>query len=225
MEPDKRDEAQIRAARLSKDAIERGEATGWFEEIYASAGGDPERIPWADEQPNEWLVEWLDGQSISPEGANAVVVGCGLGDDAEELARRGYEVTGFDISQTAIDWAKRRFPGSSVQYRVADLFDLPASMEAGFDFVFEAYTLQPLPEQVRGVAVAAVASLVAPGGELLIVTRGREPEQQLEGAPPWPLSKAELGGLESAGLLRDTFDDFMDGTIRRWRVHYTRPAS
>jgi SAM-dependent methyltransferase len=222
MESSKRDEANIRARRLSNDAIARGEATAWFDPLYSAAGGDAEKVPWADLKPNRWLLEWLDAQAAASKDSAAVVVGCGLGDDAEELSRRGYDVVAFDVAPTAIEWAKERFPESSVQYRVADLFELPASMEAGFDFVFEAYTIQALPAPVREVAIAAVAGLVAPGGELLAVMRGGEPEQQAEG-PPWPVTKAELHGYENAGLLLDTFDDFMDETIRRWRVHYRRP--
>lgn len=38
----------------------------------------------------------------TPSPARAVVIGCGLGDDAEYLASMGYEVTAFDISPTAI---------------------------------------------------------------------------------------------------------------------------
>jgi SAM-dependent methyltransferase len=219
-----RDEANIRARRLSIDAIARGEATGWFEPLYAAAQGNPEKVPWADEQPNRWMVEWLDLQPVSAHGASAVVVGCGIGDDAEELARRGYEVTAFDVSETAIEWARRRFPDTSVVYRVGDLFQLPASMVAGFDFVFEAYTVQALPESVRPVAVDAVASLVAPGGSLLVVTRGRDRDEHPEG-PPWPLSREDLKGFELAGLLEDSFDQVMDGEIKRWRVHYLRPSA
>jgi SAM-dependent methyltransferase len=223
MEPTDRDEANIRAARLSSDAIARGEATAWFEPLYRAAGGDAERVPWADEKPNGWLVEWLDRQSVSPKGSTAVVVGCGLGDDAEELARRGYEVTAFDVSPTAIEWAQRRFPNSSVSYRVADLFELPHTMEGEFDFVHEAYTLQALPREVRAVAIDAVASLVAPGGELVVICRGRDHAQEFAGLPD-PLSREELAGFATAGLLEDSFDDFMDREIRRWRVHYVRPT-
>jgi SAM-dependent methyltransferase len=224
MEPDNASDAAIRARKLSQESLQRGEATGWFEPLYAAAGGDAQRVPWADEKPNRWLVEWLDRQTIDPKGNAAVVVGCGLGDDAQELSRRGYDVTAFDISPTAIDWAKRRFPESTVGYRVADLFELPASMEGTFDFVFEAYTIQALPAGVREVPIAAVAGLVAPGGELLAVMRGGEPEEQPEG-PPWPVTRQQLTGYEHAGLLLDTFDDFMDGEIRRWRVHYRRPMT
>lgn len=222
MEPSKRDEASIRANQLYRNATDRGEALAWFEEIYAAAGGDPERIPWADEKPNPWLVEWLDQQSLSTEGLSAVVVGCGLGDDAEELARRGYQTVGFDLSDTAIDWAKQRFPDTTVEYRQADLFNLPSVMGT-FDFVFEAYTLQALPIPLRSVAVQAVAGLVAPAGDLLVVCRGSESNEGVEG-PPWPLTRFELSGFRSAGLLEDSFDDFMDETVRRWRVHYLRPA-
>lgn len=222
MESSKRDEASIRAAKLSADAIAHGEATGWFEPLYASAHGDAEKVPWADEKPNPWLMEWIEQQSPPRSGSNAVVVGCGLGDDAEELARRGYDVVAFDVSPTAIEWAKQRFPESSVQYRVGDLFDLPSSMESAFDFVFEAYTLQALPVGVRNVAISAVASLVAPGGDLLAVMRGTEGDDPGEG-PPWPLMRAELIGMEAAGLIVDTWDDFMDGAVPRWRIHYVRP--
>ena len=220
--PSSRDEANIRAHRLSAQAIEQGEATGWFEPLYNAAAGDAEKVPWADEKPNKWLVEWLDEQSVSGQGT-AMVVGCGLGDDAEELVRRGFEVTAFDVAPTAIDWAKSRFPESSVDYRVLNLFELPATIGT-HDFVFEAYTLQALPMAVRSVAVQAVASLVAPGGELLVVCRGSESNEGLEG-PPWPLTRAELAGFRGAGLLEDSFDDFMDGEVRRWRVHYLRPGS
>ena len=211
-------------ARLAAEGIAHGDATGWFDRLYRAAEGDHTRVPWADLAPNRWLVEWLERERVRGEGASAVVVGCGLGDDAQELARRGYDVTAFDISSTAVDWAIRRFPESGVEYRVADLFSLPALMEGEFDFVFEAYTIQALPIEIRPSAVDAVASLVAHGGSLLAVMRGRENDQEVPG-PPWPLSRADLTGFLHAGLLEDSFEDFMDGEIRRFRVHYLRPTS
>src|SRR3954470_1369137 len=135
-----------RAQGFAADALARGEPLGWFEELYASAS-DASAIPWADLGPHPLLVEWLD--RAAPEPGRALVVACGLGDDAEELARRGFEVTAFDLAPSAIAWAKRRFPQSPVSYVVANALELPQEWEGAFDLVVEVYTLQALPEELR----------------------------------------------------------------------------
>ena len=48
MEQPPRDEID----RLAAEAIEAGDATGWFDEVYKAADSDASRIPWADEKPN-----------------------------------------------------------------------------------------------------------------------------------------------------------------------------
>jgi 2-polyprenyl-3-methyl-5-hydroxy-6-metoxy-1,4-benzoquinol methylase len=79
----------------------------------------------ADLVPNPSLVSWLDEHELA---GRALKVGAGLGDDAEELARRGLAVTAFDIAPTAVAWAKRRFPDSQVDYVVADVLAPPAAV-------------------------------------------------------------------------------------------------
>jgi ubiquinone/menaquinone biosynthesis C-methylase UbiE len=97
--------------------------------------------------PNPNLVEWLDRTRIDGKQKKALVVACGLGDDADALAQRGFDVVACDISQTAIEWCRKRFPRSKVNYVVADLFNPPAGWHRAFNFVLEAYTLQSLPEE------------------------------------------------------------------------------
>ena len=79
------------------------------------------------------------------DGGEALVIGCGLGDDAEELARRGYAVTAFDISPTAIARCRERFPQSPVHYRVADVPRLPGEWQGRFGLAVEINTIQSLP--------------------------------------------------------------------------------
>ena len=69
------------------------------------------------------------------------MVGCGLGDDAEELAARGFVVTAFDISAAAVAWCKQRFPASRVNHELADLLQPPQSWDSG-SFIVEIYTIQ-----------------------------------------------------------------------------------
>ena len=72
-----------------------------FENIYAQAGDDLSEIPWATLRPMPELVTWLDRQAPAA-GQTALVVACGLGDDAEEVSRRGFRVTAFDLVPAAI---------------------------------------------------------------------------------------------------------------------------
>jgi 2-polyprenyl-3-methyl-5-hydroxy-6-metoxy-1,4-benzoquinol methylase len=211
-----------RARELARRALARGDATGWFEELYAEARSEAD-ISWADLVPNPSLVAWLDAHTVT---GRALKVGAGLGDDAEELARRGLTVTAFDVAPTAVGWARRRFPDSSVDYVVADVLAPPAEWRGAFDFVLEAYTLQVLPPDQRPVAARAIAATVAPGGTLLVVARGRG-EGEDEGAMPWPLTPGELRGY-FAGLTLQRFEDFLDAEeppVRRLRAEYVLPAN
>ncbi len=211
------------ARQIAQEHLEAGDPLGWFEYLYSLAGEDPSIIPWADLRPNPNLVDWLDQQHIVRPG-KALKVGCGLGDDAEELARRGFETSAFDISETAIAWSRRRFPQSPVSYLVADLLSAPAEWEAKFDFVLESYTLQVLPPSLRTDAMRYICSFVAPAGTLLVITRGRAPNEP-KGNMPWPLTRDELAFFETLGLKEVRFEDYMDNEappVRRFRATYRR---
>jgi len=197
---------------------------GWFEELYAQANGDASIIPWADLIPNPNLAAWLDKHKIRGEGRKALKIGCGLGDDAEELARRGFDTTAFDISPSAIAWCKRRFPETSVLYVIADLFIAPGNWRSAFDFVLEAYTLQVLPMSFRQKAVEKIASFIKPGGTLLVIARARERTEE-EGRMPWPLTREDVNGFKSCGLMEKSFEDYMDNEeprVRRFRIVYEK---
>lgn len=212
-----------RRQRLRARAAEahaRGDIKAWFEDVYQDAAGEAAAIPWADLEANPLLVEACPTDFES--GCKALVVACGLGDDAEFLAARGFEVTAFEISQTAVDWCQKRFPESAVRYQQADLFALPEDYRGGFDFVFEANTLQVLPAEARAAGLGAMLSCLRPGGRLLLCARGREAHEP-EGQLPWPLLKTELTESTPAGFTVESFEDLIDSEdppVRRFRVCY-----
>lgn len=190
-----------------------------FESIYAAAGGDLKLIPWADLTPNAIMAQWAD--HLPP--GRAIMIGCGLGDDAEELARRGFTVVAFDISPTAIQQCYERFPGSPVDYVIADLFTLPDSWQRAFDAVVEIRTLQSLRPETREHAARAIAALLAPGGRLLVICYGREDDWR-PARRPWPVTRTELEAFARAGLQRLRFDDqpLASPGDRTWTVEYAR---
>jgi SAM-dependent methyltransferase len=157
-------------------------------------------------------------------GRSALIVGCGLGDDAEEAARRGYLVTAFDLSPTAIQDCRDRFPGSAVDYQVADLFHLPARWNLAFGLVVEIRTLQSLPLAQRADAAAAIAATVRPGGWLFVHCLGRDDDEPTIGRPR-PVSRRELRAFRDAGLRQAEFRDQPagPGQSRSFTVSYTRP--
>ena len=217
---------RTRARALAQEFVEAGSPLGWFDVLYREADAGSAAIPWADLRPNPNLVAWLDRCRIAGNRQRAAVVGCGYGDDAEELARRGFEVTAFDISPTAIARCRARFPDSTVRYEVADLLQTPPGWEQQFAFVFEAYTLQVLPPDVRVKAIARIADLVAPRGTLLLVTRGRDGGDP-PGQMPWPMVRDELAAFLPS--LREVgFEDYFEDEhppVRRFRTEYRRDPS
>ncbi len=184
------------------------EATDWFEPLYAEAAGDASRIPWARGSAHRYVTSWLDQPGLDVAGVDAVVVGCGLGDEAAELARRGCRVTAVDISATAVAWARRRFPQLDVDWRVLDLFALPDEMRGAYGLVIEVRTVQSLPVDRRDEAMLAIASLVGPGGYLVATTllATSDTASRAWQGPPWALAPSELATYAMGGLVRDGLD-------------------
>ena len=175
------------------------QSDNFFEEVYKNV--DKENlaaIPWATLDPNTHLVTCL-GTKDEMQCGRALVIGCGLGDDAEALANAGYEVDAIDISPTAIKMAKERFSNEKIDFRVEDIFHLPASMSGFYDFVFESRTIQSLDPKYRDELIEIIAGLVVKGGELIVHTNIQNDDQKF-GGPPWPLYRKELLDFEKHGL-------------------------
>lgn len=214
-----------RARELAAEYLKKGDPTGWFEVLYKEADEGKSVVPWADRGPNPSLLEFWNTDSQPTAGKKALVIACGLGDDAEQLAAWGFATTAFDISETAIRTARKRFPQSAVNYQAADLFQPPSEWDRHFDFVFEANTVQALPIQLRTQAIHRIASFVRPRGQLLAIVRGRESHEPL-GELPWPLTRDELNEFVRAGLTETRLEECFDNDeppARRFRSLYTRP--
>jgi SAM-dependent methyltransferase len=205
------DESRQQAGRLAAESLAAGDPTGWFERLYASGAG----VPWDWEEPHPLLAAWAQG--IDGAGRRALVVGSGLGDDAELVAAHGFATTAFDISESAVRGARERFPTSAVHYRPADLLDPPPEWREAFDLVVESLTVQSLPDPPRPRAIANVASFVAPGGTLLLIASARDDDEPAGDGPPWPLTRAEV---DAFGLQARRVERLDNG--RWWRASARR---
>jgi SAM-dependent methyltransferase len=210
--------------RIAPRFLAAGDPTGWFEELYAAGERGRITMPFDRRDPNLLLVEWAEGRNLVGAGRRAVVVGCGLGADAEYLAGRGFQTTAFDVSEAAVRIAQRRHPGSAVEYRTADLLDPPPEWLRRFDLVVEIFTVQALPDPPRRQAITNVSRLVGADGTLFVVASVHGDDPPFE-PPPWPLRRDDIDAFATGGLTPVRVElTSVPAAVRerRWRAEFER---
>ncbi len=149
-------------------------------------------------------------QRSSPEGARALVVGCGRGNEARLLAGLGARVTAIDIAPTAIEQAKAIASPRPIDFRVADVFAL-RGRPAAYDLVVEHTCFCAIDPSRRDEFVAAMADALVPGGALvgLFYAHGRE------GGPPFTVTPEELRARFSPAFEIEALEVARDSVITR----------
>ncbi|MFI6145614.1 class I SAM-dependent methyltransferase [Streptomyces sp. NPDC051109] len=148
------------------------------EEFWDSRYRESGRI-WSGE-PNAVLVR--EASDLAP--GRALDLGSGEGGDAVWLARRGWRVTGTDISGVALERAAGHAAGAGVADRIDwERHDLAESFPAGeFDLVSACF-LHSFGDFPRARILRRAAAAVAPGGTLLIAGHAGWPAWQQETRP------------------------------------------
>jgi len=161
----------------------REDPARFWEERYASAS------PESSGEPGAALRQVVE--PLTP--GTALELGCGKGDDTVWLARRGWTVTGVEISETALEYTRRNAERAGVSDRVTlERHDLAQSLPEGrFDLVFACFLAVLPKEEVIRRAAEAVSS----GGHLLLVDHGaRAP--WMWGDHDFPTPAETLQGLQ-----------------------------
>jgi demethylmenaquinone methyltransferase/2-methoxy-6-polyprenyl-1,4-benzoquinol methylase len=116
-------------------------------------------------QDKRWKRQLATLASNSPH-LRALDLACGTGDIAFELALRGADVTGLDITLRMLQIAQRkaRTPSGSVSFVAGDMMALPFP-DRSFDLVTTGYGLRNVPE--LAAALAEIRRVLTPGGRLL----------------------------------------------------------
>jgi SAM-dependent methyltransferase len=175
-----------------------------MERIYA--GMSPADIPWNVEEPPRSLVELVESGRVAP--CDAVDLGCGAGNYAVWLARRGFRVTGIDVSRAAVAKAEAlaRERGDACRFLVHDVLEPMPDLEACFDFAFDWEVLHHVFSEDRARYAAGVHRLLRPGGLYLSVCFA-EDDPGLPGDGKY--RRTQLGTvlyLSSEAELRELFD-------------------
>jgi len=142
----------------------------WTEPKADSEQGDAHQRH-AHGHPDPVLVEVAMG--LKP--GRSLDLGCGLGSNVIWLAKQGWDATGVDFSDVAIERAKMRAKDSGAHFVVADLRDFDT--EERYDLVtlfyvhFDAEVFDPL--------IRRAAKMVKEGGQLLFVGHDKSASTQM----------------------------------------------
>jgi SAM-dependent methyltransferase len=201
----------------------------WYETLF---GPDYLRA-WAPLTPPEHTEAEVDGIARLLDlsaGSRILDLCCGYGRHAIPLAQRGYQVTGYDLSEPLLDKARADASAESVEVRWVrgDMRALP--FEAEFDAVVNLFTaFGYFEDEAEDLQVLqGVRRALKPGGRLLLDTINRE--KVIRHFQPYgvtrhadgliTLDERELDLLNSRCNVRLTLL-FPDGT-RREHAHSTR---
>ena len=164
--------------------------------------------PWDKGAPAPPLTDYISGDGEIT--GKVFVPGCGRGFDALYIAdQEGAEVTGFDISPTAVKAAKdlaKEKKTSGINFVVGDLFDLSKEMLGAFDWVVEHTCLSGMPPSFRPAYFDAIYSVLPPGGRVFAIWFVDPEMEPGESGPPFGISKKEV-----ADLAGDRFE-----LVREW---------
>jgi SAM-dependent methyltransferase len=143
------------------------EIRGQMEKIYSET--PPGDIPWNIEIPPKALVDLVESGRVQP--CKTIDMGCGAGNYAIYLASVGFDVTGVDISPSAIALAEAQAKqkGVTCRFVAADVLGGLVDFTDTFDFAYDWSLLHHVFPNDRKQYVETVHRLLIPGGKYLSV--------------------------------------------------------
>jgi SAM-dependent methyltransferase len=179
-----------------------------MDEIYRNV--PLEKIPWNIETSPNALVELVESGKVKP--SKTIDLGCGAGNYAIYFTSMGFDVTGVDISPTAIKIAKEnaKKKGVKCNFLVADVLGDLDGVKETFDFAYDWELLHHIFPENRRKYCKNVHGILNPGGKYLSVCFS-EKDPHFGGVGKY--RETRLGTIlyfSSEEELRDLFDPYFN---------------
>ena len=132
--------------------------------------GEKGPYPWELGRPRSFLVDLVEQGMIR--GRKALDTCCGLGTNTLFLAEKGFEVTGIDISERAVEIARekaeRQGKAEAAHFRVQSFMEMDYAA-GSFDFVLDIGCFHHIAEEDRQGFIAGVHRVLRAGGRYLLM--------------------------------------------------------
>jgi 2-polyprenyl-3-methyl-5-hydroxy-6-metoxy-1,4-benzoquinol methylase len=143
----------------------------WYETLFANYGKSYDKEPYTQGTAGE--VDFVERELGGDRSKRILDIGCGTGRHAVELARRGYRVTGFDLSEGQLRAAREKAEaaGVEVEFSCRDATEphFVDEFDAAIMFCEGAFSLMETDEKNFAILKHAAVAL-RPGGKLMMTT-------------------------------------------------------
>ena len=147
----------------------------------------PEDLPWFTKKLESDLENEIKSRNITK--GKFLDLGTGDGTQARELAKLGFDVTGTDISETAIDRAKKL--SKDINYLTDDILNSKL-LASSFDFIFDRGIFHLFDDSHRPKFVEQIKRILKDDGIYFLKCMSIEQEEFPEGSGPHRLTKQEI---------------------------------
>ncbi len=161
---------------IAYQQIQKKGFVGWGNKTSLEELGDP--------STKTYLQNTVQKFFIKTNGLNALDLGCGTGTSAFQLAKLGFDVTGFDISETAIQMAQQFSDTQNVKikFQVQDILNLD-KLNQKFDLVYDSHCLHCIVfEKDRSQVFSGVKSILNENGYFILDTMVNHPQMNIAGS-------------------------------------------
>ncbi len=143
----------------------------WYEKLFANFANNYDNEPFVTGTIGE--VNFIEKEINYDKSKSILDIGCGTGRHSIELAKRGYNVTGFDLSESQLKKAneKAMLAGVSIKFFIQDArsFNFPNQFDLAIMVCEGSFPLMETDEMNFAILQNAFNS-IKPGGKLIFTT-------------------------------------------------------
>ncbi|PKL36263.1 MAG: class I SAM-dependent methyltransferase [Spirochaetae bacterium HGW-Spirochaetae-1] len=153
-------------------------------------------------------IENILNSDFTPQSGKVLEAGCGEGVLCREFYKKGYSVTGVDISKVAIDWANRKSEllGMEIKYIHSDLSMPDINFDETYDFIIDGNCLHCIIGIDRQRFLKNLHQMLTPSG-IIFISSLSSPDMAnhttIVGGLPYrfiPTEEILLAELENSGF-------------------------
>ncbi len=171
---------------------------------------DVEKMPWYEKDLDLDLKEEIELKNLH--SGKFLDLGTGPGTQAMQISNLGFDVTGSDLSNSAIERAKKLYPNTS--YIVDDILN-SKFLDNEFDFILDRGVFHVFEPEPRPLYLTQIKRILKENGILFLKCMSVEEKNLEDGKGPFLYSKEQIKEIfENNFEIESIRDSVYYGTIK-----------